>query len=78
MFPAHAITVADTSWVWVAVMLWAAIGWPAPIVTFPIRTARVGLRLVSTATFLRTRSRGRSGAVGTNRRPGGLSAPDTP
>ena len=37
-------TVASMSCVCVAVMLCTAIGWPAPIVTEPMRTERVGLR----------------------------------
>jgi hypothetical protein len=36
--------VASMSRVGVAVMLCTAIGWPAPIVTVPMRTDRVGLR----------------------------------
>ena len=41
-------TVASMSVVCVAVMLWAAIGWPAPIVIEPMRTARVGFLVIST------------------------------
>ena len=34
------------SCVCVAVMLCTAIGWPAPMVTVPMRTERVGLRVM--------------------------------
>ena len=40
--------VASTSVVLVAVMLWTAIGRPAPISIVPMRTVRVGLRVNST------------------------------
>ena len=40
-------TVASTSWVRVAHMLWTATGWPAPRRTEPTRTLRVGFLFIS-------------------------------
>ena len=41
-------TVASMFWVCVAVMLWTAIGYAAPIEVVPMRTLRVGLRVICT------------------------------